>query len=413
MITGDSSGYGSWHARGWHSTGKHQMQIGTFGLFRGKAILAMMVCNISELSEEERNMILVSMRRFGLTVCTCGLLAVMLAASGGNLLLAQPSCSATPIVGGPVNNQGDKIHGTGRYAQSFIAPGTTGECLLLDRITIEVCKNGSPEGSLLLEIHDASGGIPAPTDTPLGTASIAPTDVTTGCGNGQTLPYQSVTATFPSPPSVTGGSLYAVLLRQAANSGSGSNNYQLGLVKAGPYASGQYCRWDGGSSTWACPESQGALDAPLALCTSQCTVCAGCTYTQGYWKNHETWPVAAGLTLGTVAYTNGQLSNILDTQPGGPGGANGLIQLAHQLIAAKLNQAKGACVPPSVSAAIAAADTLIGALVIPPIGGGYLAPSVTSSLTYTLDQYNSGCTAGGPPHCGDDEPATCPTPPAP
>src|SRR5206468_2504671 len=75
--------------------------------------------------------------------------------------------------------------------------------------------------------------------------------------------------------------------------------------------------------------------------------------------------------------------------------------LAHQLIAAKLNVAQGAS-PTAVASAIASADALIGALVVPPIGSGFLKPSATSALTDALDAYNSGTT--GPGHCGDQPP---------
>jgi hypothetical protein len=119
-----------------------------------------------------------------------------------------------------------------------------------------------------------------------------------------------------------------------------------------------------------------------------------CTFTQGYWKNHpEAWPVG-GLTLGTVPYTAAQLLLIF----GQPASGNGLISLCHQLIAAKLNLAQGAD-PTAISATIAAADALIGGLVCPPIGGGFLAPGTTSALTDTLDDFNSGLI--GPGHCAE------------
>ncbi len=75
----------------------------------------------------------------------------------------------------------------------------------------------------------------------------------------------------------------------------------------------------------------------------------GCTYTQGFWKNHgpnpsgnnqNEWPVTS-LTLGSVSYSDLELESILNT----PVGGNGLISLAHQLIAAKLNVANGASAP--------------------------------------------------------------------
>ncbi|HKI06001.1 MAG TPA: hypothetical protein VKK31_28745 [Thermoanaerobaculia bacterium] len=142
------------------------------------------------------------------------------------------------------------------------------------------------------------------------------------------------------------------------------------------------------------------FSANLTCRTSECIVVDGCTFTQGYWKTHgpmptgnntNEWPVTE-LTLGNVSYTDLQLQSIFDT----PAQGNGLISLAHQLIAAKLNIANGAN-DSSVAAAVAAADALIGNLVIPPVGSGSLAPSATSSLTATLTSFNEGSL--GPGHC--------------
>ncbi|WP_324677094.1 hypothetical protein [Hymenobacter sp. GOD-10R] len=98
------------------------------------------------------------------------------------------------------------------------------------------------------------------------------------------------------------------------------------------------------------------------------------------------------MQLGTVKYTAEQLQNIFNT----PAGGNGLISLAHQLIAAKLNVANGADAT-AVAASIAAADALIGGLVVPPVGGGNLAPKKTGALTTALANYNEGIT--GPGYC--------------
>ena len=139
------------------------------------------------------------------------------------------------------------------------------------------------------------------------------------------------------------------------------------------------------------------------FCTTAACPEANCTFTQGYWKTHgpiptgnntNDWPPAAlPMTLGTVAYTDLQLQSIFDT----PAGGNGLISLAHQLIAAKLNIANGAD-GTAVAGAIAAADALIGGLVVPPVGTGFLAPKNTSALNATLTAFNEG--AIGPGHCG-------------
>jgi len=138
----------------------------------------------------------------------------------------------------------------------------------------------------------------------------------------------------------------------------------------------------------------------LSCSTLACVGGDGCTLTQGYWKTHgpiptgnntNEWPVTS-MMLGSVNYTDMQLQSIFDT----PAGGNGLIALAHQLIAAKLNIAHGSD-PTAIAADIAAADALIGGLVIPPVGAGSLSPAATSALITALANYNEGAT--GPGHC--------------
>jgi len=134
--------------------------------------------------------------------------------------------------------------------------------------------------------------------------------------------------------------------------------------------------------------------------TIACTSDSGCTYTQGYWKTHgpiptgnngNEWPVTS-LSLGNVSYTDLQLLSIFNT----PAAGNGLVSLAHQLMAAKLNVASGAD-DSAIAATIAAADALISNLVAPPVGAGSLANSATSALNGALTNYNEGAT--GPGHC--------------
>jgi hypothetical protein len=145
-----------------------------------------------------------------------------------------------------------------------------------------------------------------------------------------------------------------------------------------------------------------ALDATGWLRVSDTITCAtlpcvggsSCTYSQGYWRNHpNAWPVTS-LTLGTVTYQAAELMAILDD----PARGNGLVIVVHQLIAAKLNIANGAD-PSAVQQAITDADNMIGALVVPPIGNGYLPPGQTGDLTETLTEYNEGTI--GPGHCND------------
>ena len=138
----------------------------------------------------------------------------------------------------------------------------------------------------------------------------------------------------------------------------------------------------------------------LTCSTLTCIGGEGCTYTQGFWKTHGPIPTGNNtnqwavnnLTLGTVNYTDLQLQSIFDT----PAGGNGLIALAHQLMAAKLNIANGSD-GTAIAADIAAADALIGGLVIPPVGAGSLPPAATSALITALANYNEGAT--GPGHC--------------
>lgn len=143
-----------------------------------------------------------------------------------------------------------------------------------------------------------------------------------------------------------------------------------------------------------------AFTPNLFCATEACEPAGGCTYTQGHWKTHgpiptgnntNEWPVAE-LTLGSVLYTDLQLQSIFDT----PAKGNGLISLAHQLMAAKLNVASGAD-DSSIAGVIASADALIGGLAVPPVGAGSLSPAATSALTDALALYNQGDI--GPGHC--------------
>ena len=163
----------------------------------------------------------------------------------------------------------------------------------------------------------------------------------------------------------------------------------------------------------------GGLNASDKSGTTSCTTKAcggeGCTYTQGYWKTHgpagcvtgnntNQWfdntdplnPVlVTSLDLGNSTYTDLQLCSILNT----PAGGNGLLTLAHQLIAAKLNIAKGSD-PTALGTAIADADALIGNKIIPPVGSGSLQTAATSALVTTLTNFNEGAT--GPGHCSSN-----------
>jgi hypothetical protein len=126
----------------------------------------------------------------------------------------------------------------------------------------------------------------------------------------------------------------------------------------------------------------------------------GCTYTQGFWKTHgpvgcaegnnqNAWPVDS-LALGNTTYSASELCSIFNQDTAG----NGLVILAHQLIAAELNKANGASLPVVVADALAQAHALIGDLVVPPVGSDYLHPSLTEFLSTVLTAYNEGLIEG-------------------
>lgn len=141
----------------------------------------------------------------------------------------------------------------------------------------------------------------------------------------------------------------------------------------------------GGTPDAAVGGSGGSGDTPDAAVAPDAgpSYCPSCNRTRGYWDTHpNSWPLT-NLTLGSVSYTETQLISILNN----PTTMNGLVSLASQLIAAKLNTACGAS--SDIAALIAQADAMIGSLVVPPVGSDYLNPSTTSSLTDALDRFNS------------------------
>jgi hypothetical protein len=144
------------------------------------------------------------------------------------------------------------------------------------------------------------------------------------------------------------------------------------------------------SGLFACTGAEPAQNAwsPALMATTR--LASECVFSMGYWKTHpELWPVTS-ITLGTVSYSRSELLTILTA----PVRGNGLLILAHQLIATELNIANGGD-PASIIATIAAENDLIGGLVVPPMGGGYLDPASVSALTQVLEDYNNGLIGSG------------------
>jgi hypothetical protein len=153
--------------------------------------------------------------------------------------------------------------------------------------------------------------------------------------------------------------------------------------------------------------TRSAFTNNLTSSTLECEGGGGglCSFTLADWKRFrpcepvspDVWPVSS-LALGTVTYGDADLCSILGTVVG----ANGLVDLAQQLIAAKLNavltQRLSATVPPAAASCIADTDALVGGLVVPPVGAGFLDPSATTTLTACLRDYNEGRMGDGVCH---------------
>jgi hypothetical protein len=119
---------------------------------------------------------------------------------------------------------------------------------------------------------------------------------------------------------------------------------------------------------------------------------AGCTLTQGYWRNHA-WPVDS-LVLGDRSYSATELRALFGT----PVRGDASVSLAHQLIAAELNRASGAT--PSADLA-AAHDWLRANGDALPFGARASSPAGQEAVAIAaaLASYNEGST--GPGHCDD------------
>ena len=120
----------------------------------------------------------------------------------------------------------------------------------------------------------------------------------------------------------------------------------------------------------------------------------GCTLTQGYWQTHNSeaeapglqdeWPLAEDTQLCGLSWLD-----ILHTEPEG----DAWVILAHQYIAASLNQASGASSTAEVDAALADAADFLDACAISDADR-----DEALAASELLDAYNNG--EVGPGHCG-------------
>jgi photosystem II stability/assembly factor-like uncharacterized protein len=123
----------------------------------------------------------------------------------------------------------------------------------------------------------------------------------------------------------------------------------------------------------------------------------GCVRGHGYWKTHEEiWPVT-GAFLGNQLYSQAELLNLLSA----PVKGDASIILAHQLIAAKLNIANGSSNAAIAATLTAAENWLHNYAEKLPFGVKTSTPAgqTAVNLANSLEQYNTGALAGGPPSC--------------
>jgi hypothetical protein len=125
----------------------------------------------------------------------------------------------------------------------------------------------------------------------------------------------------------------------------------------------------------------------------------GCTYTQGFWKNHpENWP-----TNQLSLYSGRKAMRLLWTPPKK---GNAYIILAHQFIAAELNMANGASIPEEVDHAWKTGRRILyNYRREESISKTSPHRTLAIAAAKVLDNYNNGLI--GPGHCDEIQ---CPKP---
>ena len=138
----------------------------------------------------------------------------------------------------------------------------------------------------------------------------------------------------------------------------------------------------------------------------------GCTLTQGYWKTHSLYGPAPtdpgwykigdfdrdGISEGPdeTFFLSGKTWYEVFWTP--PSGGNVYYILAHQYMAARLNIANGASIPPSVNSALSSASNFFRTKTPSSVLTKSLRNQV-NSWANVLDQYNNGLI--GPGHCSE------------
>jgi hypothetical protein len=174
------------------------------------------------------------------------------------------------------------------------------------------------------------------------------------------------------------------------------------LVCGTEYVFRVFAHADGGSLK-ASPKGP---EPPLTCQTAACPPTGECTLTWGYWKTHgpegcspgnqeNDWNVSS-LTIGNLSLGEAALCAILHDNPnacakgGGPNaGANTVLILEHQLIAAMLNVAEGAIVCDFANQAIQAANELLAGREYDCVGASSALGQQMIAVKDLLAAYNS------------------------
>jgi hypothetical protein len=318
-----------------------------------------------------------------ITVATCGITilpAPLTLACPANITFAGAPYSSALIASG----------GVSPYTYSLAAGSSLPSGLMLNSSTGAITGTQTTPGtySFVAMVNDSAGN-PAQASCMI-TVTPAMSTLTCPANSGQVgVAYSSalVVMTGGPPPytfSIVGGPLPAGL----------SLNPSTGAITGTPTTAGSF----GFTATVTGPNINGST-------TPSCTITVTppntnhCTYSWGFYKNHDSVVaslIARGgpLTIGSVSYHFEEIEGILAQ----PVAGNGLVSLAHQLIAAELNIRGGSVAPNSVGMAITEANMIIGSMNVPGSGNkpdGYLSPGKTSGLETTLDSFNEGVLGSG------------------
>jgi hypothetical protein len=216
---------------------------------------------------------------------------------------------------------------------------------------------------------------PTPSGSPTATATASVTPTATA----------SVTPTATATASVTPTATATASVTPTATATASVTPTATATASVTPTATASVTPTATATATASVTPTATATATVSATVTPTATPSGGCVRGFGFWKNHpDQWPVTE-LQLGNVTYTQEQLLAIMHEPPRG----NGLLILAHHLIATLLNIANGAD-PTCIQQTVDEANALIGDLVIPPIGDGYLRPRDVGGLAGQLGRFNGG-----------------------